>query len=210
MSTNLSLATVLEKNKLSSDVPFLALIDVDVVNPATGVVVITLHIVNNPESVTFNGVIYEPGGFNFELKAESGKQPEVTLSINDYTQTIQGYMQEYGGGVGSNVTLAIVRGDALDQPAEIVEYFQIVGASAAAYDATFQLGAENAVMKTFPRRRQHRDFCQWRFKSAECGYTGVLTTCDLGLQTSNGCTAHSNTINFGGYPGLTSNGTRYF
>lgn len=211
MSKNLSLATVLEKNKLSSDVPFLALLDVEIVNPSTGVVVIVLHIANNPESVVWNGTTYEPGGFDFNLKSESGKQPEVNLTIVDYTLAIQGYMQQYGGGVGSNVTLSIVRGDALDKPPEIVEYFQIIGASAAEYMATFNLGAENAIMKTFPRRQQRRDFCQWQYKdAATCKYAGPMATCDLTLQGPNGCQAHGNAINFGAYPGLNARGSRYY
>ncbi len=210
MSKNVSLATVLEKNKLSSDVPLLALLDVEVINPATGVVVITLHIVNNPESVTYNSVTYEPGGFDFELKNESGRQSEVSLVINDFTQAVQNYMQEYGGGVGSNVTLTIIRGDQTTGAPEIVEYFQVVAASAQDYVCNFQLGAENALMKTFPRRRQHRDFCQWRYKSAQCGYVGAIATCDLTLQGSNGCRVHANTVNFGAFPGLLSNGSRYF
>lgn len=211
MSKNLSLATVLEKNKLSSDVPFLALLDVEIVNPSNGVVVIVLHIANNPESVVWDGNTYEVGGFDIAIKSESGKQSEVSMTIVDYTQAIQGYMQQYGGGVGSNVTLSIVRGDALDKPAEIVEYFQVIGSSAADYMATFQLGAENAIMQVFPRRQQRRDFCQWRYKDpTTCKYAGALTSCDLTLQGPNGCAAHGNTINFGAYPGLNSRGTRYF
>lgn len=209
MPTSLSLATVLEKNRLTSDVPFIALIDVEVVNPANGVVEMTLHVANNPESVVCNGVTYEAGAFDFEVKAESGKQPEVSLSIIDYTQTIQGYMQEYGGGVGSNVTLSIVRGDAMHLSPEISEYFQVIASTAENYAAVFQLGAENAIMSTFPRRQQRRDFCQWRYKSTECGYTGPLATCDMTLQGPNGCNTHGNTINFGGFPGLNSNGNRY-
>ncbi len=211
MSKSLSLATVLEKNKLSSDVPFIALLDIEVINPATGVVVIVLHVANNPSSITYNGTLYEAGGFDFQVNSEAGKAPEVSLTVNDYTQAVQGYMQSYGGGLGSNVTLTIARGDALTLAPEMQEFFQITGASAANYSATFQLGAENSVMKTFPRRRQYRDFCQWRYKdSTTCKYTGGLSTCDLTLQGPNGCAAHGNTPNFGAYPGLSSNGARYY
>lgn len=213
---NLSLATVLEKNKLSSDVAFIALIELTVISPVTGAPVATLRFANNNEDITCNGQLFIACGFDFEVKQEAGKQTEVTLSVTDYTQTIQQQMQAYGGGVGSKVVLYIVRSDALTQAPEISEFFQITSASAAEYVSSFQLGAENTLMQTFPRRRQRRDFCQWRFKDGNCKYNGGLTTCDMTLQGANGCNKHinldgtQNVVNFGGFPGLNSNGNRYY
>lgn len=209
MTTPLSIASVVEANRLSSGVPFLCLLDIEVVNPATGVVVTTLHVARNPENVVFQSVTYTAGMFDITLKTEAGKGAEVSLNVTDYTQAIQALMEEYGGGIGSNVTFYLVNGANLAQGAEIVEFFQIVGASSSEYRHNFVLGAENTLMQTFPRRRQTRDFCQWRYKSVDCGYTGGLATCDLSLQGPNGCAAHSNALNFGAFPGLNSNGYRY-
>jgi hypothetical protein len=39
--------------------------------------------------------------------------------------------------------------------------------------------------------------------------TGIMPSCDLSLQGPNGCAAHNNTQNFGGFPGLNDNGYRY-
>ena len=204
MPKPLSIASVIEANRLSSEIPFLCLIDLEVVDPSTGVVVATEHIARNPEPVVFNGHTYEPGAFDIQLKQDNSVS-EVTLTVNDYTQTIQGYMEQYGGGVGSNVTFYLVNAGNLSQPPEVVEYFQIVSASSSEYTQAFTLGAENTLMMTFPRRRQTRDFCQWRFKSSDCGYTGAMNTCDLTLQGPNGCEAHGNSLNFGGMPGINSN-----
>lgn len=210
MPASLSVSSVVEANRLSSGTPWIFLIDLEVVNPITGTVVIVRHYARNPEDVVFNGVTYEKGSFDLSIQSAGGQQAQVSLSINDFTQTIQGYMEAHGGGVGSNVTLYVVNTDRLDQPPEIVEYFQIVGASASKYIQTFQLGAENALVQTFPRRRQTKDFCQWRYRDPDtCGYSGALPSCDLTLQGPNGCTAHENSLNFGGFPGLNSNGYRY-
>ena len=84
----------------------------------------------------------------------------------------------------------------------------VTGASAKNYDATFTLGAENPVTFRFPRRRQRRDVCQWRYKSAYCGYTGALPTCDFTMNGSNGCIAHANGPRFGAYPGIGINQNR--
>lgn len=210
MSKQLSVATVIEKNRLSSDEPFLVCLDIRVVDPQTQALVETLHLVRNTEDITFNGFEYKAILFDIELKEEAGAQSPVSLAITDYTKAVQGRMQAYGGGIGFQVTIVVVNAGALEQPPEVVEDFEVIGASAANYVCTFELGVESTLARNFPRRRQTRDFCQWRYKQpGTCGYTGNLPTCDLTLQGPNGCAAHGNTIRFGAYPGINSNGARY-
>lgn len=214
MSVSLSVASVLEKNRLDSGVPFLPLLDIEIVDPATGQYQQTLRLVRNNEPVTFNGNEYVPTSFDISLKHGLNEQSSLDLTINDYSQAIQAQMQAYGGGVGFNVTFSIVDGSALDLPPEIVEYFEIITASASEYAATFQLGAPNGLTAAFPKRRQTKDFCQWRYKDPEtCTYTGPEATCDLTLQGPNGCAAKTlpgwKPITFGAYPGINSNGVRY-
>lgn len=210
MSKFLSVASVLEKNRLDSDVPFLVAIDVVVVDPVTGSYVETLRLVRNSEQVTFNGNPYQPAIFDISFGAEASAQPAVSLSINDYTGAVQARMEEYGGGVGFGVTMYVINAGALTQGPEIQEIFEVTGATAKEYRCSFQLGADNETMKTFPRRRQTKDYCQARFGDPEtCGYVGPLTTCDLTLQGPNGCAVHANTIRFYAYPGLNGNGFRY-
>lgn len=209
MSASLSVASVIEKNRLSSDIPWLILLDIDVVDPASGSKVEAMHLVRNPDPVTFNGATYQPAAFDIELKAEAGAQQTVSLSIRDYSLAVQKKMQDYGGGVGFAVTIMVVNAGALDQPPEVAEYFEVVGANSANYTCSFTLGAENSVTKAFPRRRQTKDYCQWRYKSEQCGYTGALPSCDLSLKGANGCSAHQNVIHFGAYPGINSRDVKY-
>jgi hypothetical protein len=210
MPKQLSVASVIEKNRLSSDVPFLPCLDITVIDPATFATVEVLHLVRNDEDIIYNGFVYKAILFDLELKQEAGTQGSVNLSIVDYTRALQGRMQAYGGGVGFRVSILVVNAGALDQPPEIIEDFEVIGASSADYSASFTLGVENALAKTFPRRKQTRDFCQWRYKDAvTCGYTGGLSSCDLSLQGANGCAAHGNTVRFGAFPGINSNGARY-
>jgi hypothetical protein len=209
MSKSLSVASVIEKNRLSSATPFLICLDIDVIDPNLGTVVQTGHYVRNTESVVFNGFTYDPTNFDIDLKEESGVLNTITLSIKDYARVIQQLMQQYGGGVGFGVTISIVNAAALTQPPEVQEFFQIVAASSSDYVVSFTLGAENTVTKTFPRRRQTRDYCQWRYKGTECGYTGTLPNCDLSLKGANGCEKHLNVIHFGAFPGLNNRDVRY-
>lgn len=170
MSKNLSLATTIEKNQLASTTPFLVLLAIDVIDPGTGLLVETARIVRNTENITFQGNVFEAGNFEIDFKAEAGKQPTVTLSVRDYTKALQARMQAYGGGIGFAVQVIVVNAGNLTQKPEISENFQVIGAQAQDYDAQFTLGAENALMRIFPRRKQTKDFCQWRYKSPDCGY----------------------------------------
>jgi phage-related protein len=210
MSKALSVATVLEKNKLSSGTPFVVMLDIEVVDPNTGVVVEVLHVVRNNEDINYQGHIYVASNFDMQVKAETGAQPETTITIRDMTRDIQTRMQAYGGGVGFNITMMIVNAGNLTQPPEIEEFFQVTGATAQNYTVSFTLGAENALMVTFPRRRQTRNYCQWRYKDPDtCRYSGTLPTCDLSLEGPNGCTVHHNGVNFGAFPGIAPNSVQY-
>jgi phage-related protein len=209
MSKALSVASIIEKNRLSSDVPFLILLDIDVVSPDSGAVIETGHYVRNTEAVNFNGNAYEPANFDIEFKEESGQLQTVKLSIKDYAGIIQQKMQDYGGGVGFGVTVSVANSAALDKPAEIQEFFEVVAAESSQYVCAFTLGAENTVAKTFPRRRQTRDYCQWRYKGEECGYSGGMPSCDLTLKGANGCVAHGNVIRFGAFPGINTRDVNY-
>lgn len=209
MTTSLSVASVIEKNRISSDVPWLIMIDVEVVDPATLTTAETLRLVRNPDPITFNGFKYEPASFDVELKSHAGEQQSINLSIRDYTLAVQKKMQDYGGGVGFNVAIMVVNAANLEQPPEVIEFFQVTGAETANYVCSFTLGSENNISKAFPRRRQMRDFCQWRYRSEECGYTGPMPTCDLSLKGPNGCKAHQNVVHFGAFPGINTSDVRY-
>ncbi len=52
------------------------------------------------------------------------------------------------------------------------------------------------------------NFCIWKYKSTQCGYTGALATCTRTLDGTNGCEAHNNQVRFGGFPGIDSNGAQ--
>jgi phage-related protein len=87
-------------------------------------------------------------------------------------------------------------------------------------------GKFNVLGIKLPQGMYHRNFCNWKFKSRECGFmwqgggagypnvTGTLdsenfpfadaTKCDHTLKGSNGCLAHNNVKRFGGFPAIPS------
>jgi hypothetical protein len=207
----LSVASAIEAHRLSSDVPFICLLDIEIIDPLTGSIVNTLRYANNSEDLTFSGSgssqLYGRGTFDISFSEEAGSIGDVTLTVNDFTQALQGLMEANGGGVGSRIAFYVANGRTLET--ETVEFFKINGAVSQGYTQSFTLGAEDVLAQVFPRRRQTRDFCQHRYKGPDCKYAGEIDSCDLSLSGGNGCAAHSNTINFGAFPGLNNNGFRY-
>lgn len=200
----LSVADVVEKNKVASSIPYLILADIEVVDQNTGVVIDTVRIARNSENVTYMGNVYSANHFDVGTKQEHGEVKNLIMTARDYRRALQAYLQEYDGMVGSHVTIYMVNAGALDAPAEIAEEFDVIIGSASDYQVSLTLGARNLLGMTVPKRNQLRDYCAWKYKSDECGYSGGLPTCDLTLNGDNGCAAHNNTKNFGGFPGIKS------
>lgn len=209
MPKSLSVASTIEKNRLSSDTPFLVGLDIDVVDPDTGALVEVLRFVRNTEPITWNSLLYSAAAFDIEIKEASGELQTVSLSFTDFARAIQNYLQQYGGGVGFKVTVSVINAGNLAQGPEVQEFFEVIGAESSDYVISFTLGAENAVSRQFPRRKQTRDFCQWQYKSLQCGYTGGLPSCDLSLKGPNGCQTHANVLRFGGFRGINTRDVRY-
>jgi phage-related protein len=173
MTKPLSVLTSIEKGNLSSDQPFLVCLDIAVINPATGLTAETLYLVRNTEDITYNGHIYTAAAFDVGFKSESGTMPQVSMTIQDHSRAVQARMQAYNGGIGFMVKMMVINHGDLTQPPEIVEYFEITNATASDYTAQFTLGAENTLALPFPRRRQTKRFCQFRYKGSSCGYRDI-------------------------------------
>lgn len=202
MGNHLSVATIIEKNRLHSNVAFVIGLEIDVIDPLTQDLMEVMRLVRNDEDLPYQGHTYVAANFDIEVRAAAGETPAINLNAIDYSRAIQAKMQEFGGGVGFEVRVMVINTGNLEQPPEAVETFKVIKASVKDYVVTFTLGAENPLTLRFPRRLQFRDRCGWRYRSNECGYTGALPTCDYTLQGDNGCAIHGMTANFGGFPGL--------
>lgn len=205
----ISVASVLEKNKIASSVAFLLLAKLEVFDSTTQTYVDIVYVVNNAENVVFEGNTYVPYPFGVNIKHEAGAIPQITLVAQDFQKVLLNKLNAYSGATGSRVTLTVVNSGNLSQGAEIEEVFEIIGSSASDYVVTLNLGAESVLTRLYPTRTQMKDRCGWRYKGPECGYTGGMATCDLSLQGANGCAAHNNALNFGGFPGIQNRGLRY-
>lgn len=202
---NLSIASVIDKNLVASDRAWLIALRIHVRNPVTGVVDEVIRVVNNTEDITIGAEEFV--AFAFELQADiaENEMPKVSVTIHDMSGLVLERADNYNGGVGFRIDMLIIQppdGATYVEEPDLTEVFTVTGASAQGFALSWTLGAEEFLAIPFPRRKQYRDRCSFRYKSVECGYAGALPTCDLTLGGPNGCRVHDNAVNFGGCPGI--------
>lgn len=196
------MAYIADINALAGDTVISVLLEITI--PATD----TIRICNNNENIVFGGESYQP--FPFQLSeltnSSSGEVPEWQVQIDNTSRAIEQYLQYYdaylkkNGVIGNEINMTCYVVNALD-PAEAIltEYFVLTSFSTDSQWASFKLGAKSPFTMRFPRRRILQNFCGWKFKSTQCGYTGAGATCDKTLAT---CKTYSNSARFGGFPGI--------
>lgn len=202
MPLDLPPAIIRAANTMGQTEPWLALLDIYLPGGER------LSLVNNNEDVTFGGVLYSAFAFNYEQQKQSskGELPTVTISVSNVSRVIQAYLEQYDGGVGSEVILTIINhGHLTEDYAELTTTMTVLGAKANAQWVTFTLGAANPLNKRFPNWQYISLHCRFRFKGPHCAYAGGATTC---AHTLDDCQARWNSRRFGGHPGLDGRGIR--
>lgn len=201
LSTNL----ISEKNKISSDSPWLVLLKITLNNEDNT----TFRLVNSRENITFKGEEYL--AFNFDLEplvyTSKGEIPTVSLKVSNITRFIQPYLEELNGGIGSQVVLTVVNKGLLDEDyAELEETFDVLACDCDVLIVNFTIGAPSPMRRRMPLYR-YITHCRWtgKFKGVECKYAGAETVCNGTLDR---CRELNNTANYGGYTGLKTGGIR--
>jgi hypothetical protein len=202
MARHLSVESVIDKNKIASAAVWLACLEIQIVNPNDRSIEETVYVVRNDENIILNGQVYQAANFDFQIEQKQNEAPSVSLTAQDQTQFISSKLEAMAGGMFSSVILRVVNSDRLDQPPEIEETMSVTASSVKNYVVSLTLGSENPLGIQFPKHRQFRDRCAWRYKGYGCQYAGPLATCDYTRDGDNGCAQHNNTINFRGLPGL--------
>jgi len=190
-----NMAYILEKNKLSSDAPWLALLKIthkSLPEP--------IYLARNNEDVTWYGHTWTRFPIEFGNITQDGKeQPTITLKISNIGGLVESYIQQYNGFTDAEITIYVVHAnhlDCLDAAFEITYKCDFTR-----FDpqwVTFELTAEHDMNYRFPPNTYMKDFCPFKFKSIQCGYAGSETSCNGTLAQ---CKIPSR---FGGEPGVDS------
>lgn len=206
----LSLQTIRDKNSLGTDAIFHVLLKI--VIPATP----EINITNNGEDVVWNSKTWIAFPFDIaELSEEgSGEIPQWTITLDNRQRAIEAYLQQYdqylkANGVNGNeirCTLYVVNSKDLSNTTPIKEVtFELNQPTTNSETATFVLTADSPFNISVPKRRFIQNFCYWKFKSSECGYTGGAGTCDKSLIQ---CKSYGNSHRYGGFPSVGFGGIR--
>jgi lambda family phage minor tail protein L len=198
----LTAALILEKNKTSSDDPWIILFEMDLDNTDT------LRLAAYPEDVFFpnttSGNTYTAFPAITEPIKENaqGKLNTLNVHVANIDRTMIAYV-ENNNLLGRDVTVRIVNADNLDDSTAKLDFtYRINQINITAETATFELGHEDLFAMQVPRQRYIRSKCRFVFKDSNCGYTGGETICDYTLDGPKGCRDKDNTLNFGGAPAL--------
>lgn len=193
---SLSTASIIEKNKVATDGVYLQLLTIKYKNEDP------IRLVYNTEDITFNGNLYHAYDFNLsDVKQNSSEIPSCTLTVSNVTGTIQALLEQYDGAGGAKVNISIINTNISDVVLE-QENFVVISATTNRDKATFKLGPGFSMYRRFPLTRNMKDFCPFKFKGIECGYSGT-GTCN---KTLNNCRKLGNSERFGGTPTVPQGG----
>ena len=154
------------------------------------------------QDVTYNGTVYTRFPIRHEFVAENnqGQIDQVKITLANVSRLIEFYLEQYDFR-GKKVIIRTVWADQLSDPdAYIDDVFYIDNYTADQSNVEFTLTGKFDVLGIdLPARRYARNYCVWKFKSAECGYAGAELTCD---KTQQRCKQLDNYQRFGGFPSV--------
>jgi phage-related protein len=205
---------IFSKNLLGQTAPWILLLKV--VFPQDGTM---LHICNNTENVFFppspsldrQEYFAVPFDLDFVVSQDSkGTIPQLQLRISNETRAMQGYLEQYSGGIEASTLIIPVNTDHLG---EDYTGLKLNGEVSACYSddswVYWTIGPPNPLTKRFPYDSYTALNCNWTrvYRGVECKFSGA----DPGGQykdpcpgSYDACLARNNLINFGGHPGLQS------
>jgi len=227
----LSLAANIERHKLSSDEPWLILMQIQYPGSANpDATQQYLRLVRNLDPITFNEPDNGPqeySPFNFSLGdysvSSQGNFPELEIKASNVLRMLQGIIEQYAGLVGANVTLFVVNTANPAGEPELQMNFTVRQVQCTAKIVSIKLGAPSPIRRLFPLYMYRPNYCMWVYNSPalqakaaadptwknpgrQCGYSGSMASCTRTIDGATGCQAHNNVLRFGGFPGIDSNG----
>jgi len=163
-----------------------------------------LYFAEYDQDVVYNGITYQKFPITHEYIAENtqGEIDAVKVKLANISRLIQAYLEQYDFR-GKKVSIKMVWADQLDDPDAYIEDIYYIDSITADQDnVEFTLTSKFDVLDLeLPTRRYSRNYCSWKFKSSECGYTGPETSCNKTLQR---CRELGNVKRFGGFPSIPS------
>lgn len=195
MPRDISPAFVSEKSKQENAPIFLYVLEkYDSIND--------LKIAGFDQDVTYQGEVYSKFPVTHEFIGENnqGQIDQVKVRLANVSRFTQLYLEQFDLR-GKKVTIRMVWADRLADPdAHMDDVFYIDNYTADQKNVEFTLTGKFDVLGVdLPARRYARNYCAWKFKSAECGYIGGEVSCN---KTKQRCKVLENYYRFGAFPSV--------
>lgn len=203
----LSPVVKVEKNKLTSDSVWLAMLEITIPS-----VVDVIRIVNNNEDIVWNSYTWQRFPFNIEEVSESSnaETSQFQIKVSNVNNIIGEYIRDYdvylklNGFAPITVNLFIVNSKDLANTTPVISQNLVLSTQNINHmEVTFTVSARDLYRTRIPQYRMFPNSCRFIFKSTKCGYVGAESSCDKTLVR---CRELSNSPRFGGFPTIGNKG----
>jgi len=161
-----------------------------------------LYYTDYDDDIVYNSITYSVFPIKYETVNENteGEIDTVRIILANVSRLIQSYLESYDLR-GKKVSIKTVWANQLDDTdAYIEDTFYIDSYTADQNNVILTLTSKFDVLDLeLPARRFSRNYCGWKFKSTECGYSGSETSCN---KTKQRCKELNNYQRFGGFPSI--------
>ena len=167
-----------------------------------------LYLAEYNENIIFDGKVYR----SFPISHQPVKVgledivDHVSITLSTVDHEIIRLILSTNGLRKARVTITTVFTNLLEDPDNKIIAFhgQISSVRGNEQHATFTITSLFDLEDVpIPRRIYRKDRCSWVFKDpSTCKYVGSLENCDKSRGAENGCQAHDNLLNFGGFPNI--------
>lgn len=164
-----------------------------------------LYFAGYDTDIIYNGITYTRFPITHESIGENsqGEIEGVKISVSNVSQAIQTYLELYDWRK-KKVTIRMVWADQLADTDAYIDFTYFIDN----YIANEKVAEFNLLPKTdvldvnVPARVYSRNYCSWKFKSIECGYSGATTTCNKTKAACKAMAGGSNYLRFGAFPSI--------
>lgn len=154
-------------------------------------------------NITFDSIEYTafPITHNEIGENSQGEIDSIKINISNVSRLIQYYLETYNFK-GKKVRIRLVWLDRIDYPTDKLDFIYYIDSYTANESLVeFSLTPKTDVLQVvLPARMYSRNYCQWQFRSTECGYSiANEETCN---RTKQRCKELQNYSRFGGFPSI--------
>lgn len=161
-----------------------------------------LYLAEYDTDIVYNGITYTRFPITHESIGENsqGEVEAVKVTISNVSRAIQSYLEQYDWR-NKKVIIRLVWADQLADTDAYIDFTYFIDSyTANAQVAEFTLLPKIDILDVnLPSRLFSRNYCSWKFKSIECGYTGIETSCN---KTQARCKELNNYLRYGGFPSV--------